>query len=205
MRSAGAVSSLRPQRVHQPKRKNSVMGLEMSNWVQKSELMQGLAGSKSSKICVLCLKCKDELRKTHFFHSSPLGYGPKPAIAQCSLSVSTYVYFHTPGLHTEHWFLRAASIDVVGEKLNSPKSVWLVSLAPSSWCIAALSLCAAFWCGMLEKKLLDDLPEVFDSTRSCMTFHAPPSRAAGSLGSQNCVWSCVFFSPAVQEFHFFGT
>lgn len=58
------------------------MGLEMSNWVQKSELMQGLAGSKSSTICVLCLKCKDELRKTHFFRSSLLGYGPKPAIAQ---------------------------------------------------------------------------------------------------------------------------
>lgn len=38
-----------------------------------------------------------------------------------------------------------------------------------------------------EKKLLDDLPEVFDSTRSCMTFHAPPSHAAGSLGSQSSV------------------
>lgn len=149
------------------------MGLEMSNWVQKSEWMQGLAGSKSSKICVLCLKCKDELRKTHFFRSSLLGYGPKPAIAQCSLSVSTYIYFHTPGLHTEHWFLRAASIDVVGEKLNSPKSVWLVSLAPSSWCIAALSLCAAFWCGMLEKNSLTTFQKSLTAPGAAWLFMHP--------------------------------
>lgn len=81
MGSAEAVLSLHPQRVHQSKRKDSAMGLQMSSWVQKYKLMQGLAGSKSSKICVLCLKCKDELRKTHFFHSFLLGYGSKPAIA----------------------------------------------------------------------------------------------------------------------------
>lgn len=70
------------------------MGLQMPSWVQKCELMQGLPVPRAAK-CVLCLKCKDELRETHFFHSSLLGYGPKPAIASCSPSVSSYIYFHT--------------------------------------------------------------------------------------------------------------
>lgn len=110
---------------------------------------------------------------------------------------------------TQHWFLSAASRDVMGEKkkkksLNSPTSGWLVSLAPSSWCIAGLSPSAAFWCGMLEKKPpWRPSKSLWHHQESPWLLRAPPSSAAGSFGSHNCFWSCVFFSPAVQEFHFF--